>query len=395
MSDEHKPHEDEHGHGPAHDAPAATTDDHAAPAAPEPEPATSPPPATERPDPEHDAGHQATEASVAAADHGSGDGDVSHSDAGHAAEIPAEPAPSADAHPGHAHDAVAAAAVASPAAAERRPVWSDSGDAPFEDVEATPVYARGGKARKKAKKSGGSESWEIVKTIVFALLIALVLRVLLFQPFTIPSASMEPNLYEGDYIVVTKWSYGYSKHSIPFSPPVFEGRLFGQEPERGDVVVFKLPRDNRTDYIKRVIGLPGDRVQMIANVLHINGAPVRDVVVTGQDVTNMYGELIVTAEETLPGGRTFRIQDFGPGRDLDDTPVFEVPAGHYFMMGDNRDNSVDSRVDESMGVGLVPAENLIGKAEIILFSWQPGASLWNPISWFSKVRPSRFFTDLD
>ncbi len=398
MSDEHKPHEDEHGHGPAHDAPAATTDDHAAPAAPEPEQAASPPPAPEHPDPGHDAGYPATEASVAAAEHGSGDGDVSHDDAGHAADVPAEPAPSADAHSGHAHEAVvpaAAATAAAPAAAERRPVWSDSGDAPFEDVEATPVYARGGKARKKTKKSGGSESWEIVKTIFFALLIALVLRVLLFQPFTIPSASMEPNLYEGDYIVVTKWSYGYSKHSIPFSPPVFEGRLFGQEPERGDVVVFKLPRDNRTDYIKRVIGLPGDRVQMIANVLHINGAPVRDVVVTGQDVTNMYGELIVTAEETLPGGRTFRIQDFGPGRDLDDTPVFEVPAGHYFMMGDNRDNSVDSRVGESMGVGLVPAENLIGKAEIILFSWQPGASLWNPVSWFSKVRPSRFFTDLD
>jgi len=291
--------------------------------------------------------------------------------------------------------AEATVAAGAAAAASKSPVWSDSGDAPFEDVDATPVYARGGKGRKKAKKGGGSESWEIVKTIVFALLIALVLRVLLFQPFTIPSASMEPNLYEGDYIVVSKWTYGYSKHSIPFSPPVFEGRILGSEPERGDIVVFKLPRDDRTDYIKRVIGLPGDRIQMINNVLHINGEAARDVVVTGQDVTNMYGELIVTADETLPGGRTFRIQDFGPGRDLDDTPVFEVPAGHYFMMGDNRDNSVDSRVDESMGVGLVPAENLIGKAEIILFSWQPGASLWNPVSWFSKVRPSRFFTVLD
>ncbi|MBA4803229.1 MAG: signal peptidase I [Brevundimonas sp.] len=274
-------------------------------------------------------------------------------------------------------------------------MWSDSGDAPFESVEATPVYARGGKGRKKAKKGGGgSESWEIIKTIVFALLIALVLRVLLFQPFTIPSASMEPNLYEGDYIVVSKWTYGYSKHSIPFSPPVFEGRILGSQPERGDIVVFKLPRDNRTDYIKRVVGLPGDRIQMINNVLHINGEAARNVTVTGQDVTNMYGELIVTSDETLPGGRTFRIQDFGPGRDLDDTPVFEVPAGHYFMMGDNRDNSVDSRVDQSMGVGLVPAENLIGKAEVILFSWQPGASLWNPVSWFTKVRPSRFFTVL-
>ena len=358
MSDEHKPHEDEHGAAPAADprpAPADPAADHIPAASGEPEARIDEPAPVREP-----------------------------------AEAPASGAVSAEPDSHASHDAEPAAAV------DRRPVWSDSGDAPFEDVESTPVYARGGKgAKRKARKSGGSESWEIIKTIVFALLIALVLRVLLFQPFTIPSASMEPNLYEGDYIVVSKWSYGYSKHSIPFSPPVFEGRIFASEPERGDVVVFKLPRDDRTDYIKRVVGLPGDRVQMIANVLHINGAPVRDVVVSGQDVTNMYGELVVTAEETLPGGRSFRIQDYGPGRDLDDTPVFEVPAGHYFMMGDNRDNSVDSRVDESMGVGLVPAENLIGKAEIILFSWQPGASLWNPISWFSKVRPSRFFTDLD
>ena len=277
---------------------------------------------------------------------------------------------------------------------EKRPVWSDAGDAPFEDVDTTPVYARGKKGRRR-KGGSSNEGWEIFKTIGFALLIALVLRITLFQPFTIPSASMEPNLYEGDYIVVSKWSYGYSKHSIPFSPPIFEGRIFDRAPQRGDIVVFKLPRDNRTDYIKRLIGLPGDRVQMINNVLHINGQPVRDVVVTAEQLTNMYGEPIIQADETLPEGRTFRIQDFGPGRDLDSTPVFEVPQGYYFMMGDNRDNSVDSRVDQSAGVGLVPAENLIGKAEIILFSWSPGASLWNPVSWFSKVRPSRFFTVLD
>ena len=219
---------------------------------------------------------------------------------------------------------------------------------------------------------------------------------LLFQPFTIPSASMEPNLYEGDYIVVSKWSYGYSKHAIPFSPPVFDGRVFAQEPERGDIVVFKLPRDNKTDYIKRLIGLPGDRIQMINNVLHINGEPVRDVVVSEADATNMYGMPIIKARETLPEGKTFTIQDYGPGNQADDTRVFEVPEGYYFMMGDNRDNSVDSRYDQSSdGVGLVPAENLIGKAEIILFSWSPGASLWNPVSWFSKVRPSRFFTVLN
>jgi len=291
----------------------------------------------------------------------------------------------------HGHDAGQGPAAASSA---KQPVWSDSGDAPFEDVEATPVYGRGRKGD-KARAGNANEGLEIVKTIFFALLIALVLRVLLFQPFTIPSASMEPNLYEGDYIVVSKWSYGYSKHSIPFSPPLFSGRILGQEPKRGDIVVFKLPRDNKTDYIKRLIGLPGDRVQMIGNVLHINGAPVRDVVVSGQDVTNMYGMPIVQVRETLPGGKTITIQDFGPGNDLDDTPVFEVPAGFYFMMGDNRDNSIDSRVEQSQGVGLVPAENPIGKAEIIMFSWSPGASLWNPVSWFANVRPSRFFTILD
>lgn len=240
-----------------------------------------------------------------------------------------------------------------------------------------------------------NELVEIVKTVAYALMIALVLRVIFFQPFTIPSASMEPTLLEGDYIIVSKFSYGYSRNSIPFSPPLFKGRVLEKAPDRGDIIVFKLPRDGHTDYIKRLIGLPGDRIQMVANVLHINGQPVRDVVVSGADVTNMYGMPIVRMRETLPEGKTITIQDFGPGNDLDDTPVFEVPAGHYFMMGDNRDNSIDSRVEQSQGVGLVPEENLIGKAEIILFSWSPGASLWNPVSWFSKIRPSRFFTVLD
>jgi signal peptidase I len=331
-------------------------------------------------------------------------------DAGHGHEDPAAPAPVATAHESDLHPVEAPGPDdhgpdADPVvddhgepihpvdASSKQPVWSDSGDAPFEDVEATPVYARGG--RRKSRSGGGNETFEIIKTVFFALLIALVLRVLLFQPFTIPSASMEPNLYEGDYIVVSKWSYGYSKHAIPFSPPVFEGRIFAQEPERGDIVVFKLPRDDKTDYVKRLIGLPGDRVQMINNVLHINDQPVRDVVLSEQDATNMYGMKVIKARETLPEGRTFTVQDFGPGYDADDTPVFEVPEGHYFMMGDNRDNSVDSRFDEMNGVGLVPAENLIGRAEIILFSWSPGASLWNPVSWFSKVRPSRFFTVLN
>ena len=382
MSDENKPHDD-HGHDAGHGH-----DDHA-PAAPAQD---APVEAHGHDDHGHDAhGHDDAHAHPAADPHGD---EVVHGHDDHA------PVHDEHAHDDHAHAAPVAAAAgvgAAAAASSKQPVWSDSGDAPFEDVDATPVYARGQKGgRRKGKSGGGNETFEIIKTIFFALLIAFVLRVLLFQPFTIPSASMEPNLYEGDYIVVSKWSYGYSKHAIPFSPPVFDGRVFAQEPKRGDIVVFKLPRDNKTDYIKRLIGLPGDRVQMINNVLHINGEPVRDVVVSEADATNMYGMPIIKARETLPEGKTFTIQDYGPGNQADDTRVFEVPEGHYFMMGDNRDNSVDSRYDQSSdGVGLVPAENLIGKAEIILFSWSPGASLWNPVSWFSKVRPSRFFTVLN
>jgi signal peptidase I len=209
---------------------------------------------------------------------------------------------------------------------------------------------------------------------------------------------MEPNLYEGDYIVVSKWSYGYSKFSsgLPVNLPVGEGRLFGRAPERGDVVVFKLPRDDRTDYIKRVIGLPGDTVQMIAGALHVNGQAVENVVVRRTEVVDMFGpRTAIQSRETLPNGRSFAVQDFGPGGDLDDTPVYSIPAGHYFMMGDNRDNSIDSRVERSSGVGLVPEQNLVGKAQIIMFSWEPGASLWNPVSWFANIRLSRFFRMLD
>ena len=286
--------------------------------------------------------------------------------------------------------ALAGGATAAAGGGGRPPVWSDHGDARDPDDEPAPR-----KGRKKGK-SGGNEFAEILKTVVFALLIAVVLRILLFQPFTIPSASMEPNLYKGDYIVVSKWSYGYSRHSIPFSPPLFEGRIFGKAPERGDVAVFKFPPDDKTDYIKRVIGLPGDRVQMIDGTLHINGQPVRDAPVDGNQVAASFaGRAVTQYRETLPNGKSFMIQDFGPGGQLDSTREVLVPEGHSFMMGDNRDNSVDSRDESSIGVGLVPEENLIGKAEIILFSWNDGASLFNPISWFTKVRLSRFFTDLD
>jgi signal peptidase I len=286
--------------------------------------------------------------------------------------------------------ATTVSAVAGTSQTPPRPIWSDEGDAPFEDEPVDrPARSQGRPVKVKPPQN---ETVEIIKTIVYALAIALVLRVLLFQPFTIPSASMEPNLYEGDYIVVSKWNYGYSRHSLPWSPPLFEGRIFGSQPDRGDVVVFKLPQDNRTDYIKRVVGLPGDRVQMIGGLLHINGRAVENVPAGSLRIDGPFGPMdAAQVDETLPEGRTFRIQDFGRGFDLDDTQVFEVPEGYYFMMGDNRDNSIDSRAD----VGLVPEENLVGKAQIVLFSWEPGASLWNPVSWFANLRPSRFFNGLN
>jgi signal peptidase I len=234
---------------------------------------------------------------------------------------------------------------------------------------------------------------EIVKTVVYALLIALVLRVFLFQPFTIPSASMEPNLLKGDYIIVSKFSYGYSKHSIPFSPGLFNGRLFARAPNRGDIIVFKLPSDNRTDYIKRLIGLPGDRVQVKSGVVYVNGKVITRLSEgAGDPGTCWNGSTVQRFRETNMVGKSYATYDCGPRGDVDDTGVYIVPEGHYFFMGDNRDNSLDSRVaPESSGVGFVPAENLVGKAQIILLSWNGEASLFKPWTWFLDARPSRFF----
>lgn len=250
------------------------------------------------------------------------------------------------------------------------------------------------------------EDWvEIAKTVGIALAIALVLRTILFQPFTIPSASMEPNLYEGDYLVVSKWDYGLSRFSFPLSGmwPI-KGRIFERQANRGDIVVFKLPSDNKTDYIKRVIGVPGDQIQMRDGLLYINDQPVKDVKV-GQPLQTLFAGVpheAVVVKETLPTGKTFLRQDIQPNAvegdyitKLDNTATYTVQPGYYFMMGDNRRNSSDSRVDPSVGgVGFVPAANLEGKAQMILLSWYPGASLWKPWTWFTKLRPSRFFKPL-
>jgi signal peptidase I len=253
------------------------------------------------------------------------------------------------------------------------------------------------RAEADVKKSGERSGFiDTLRVVAQALLIALVIRVFFYQPFNIPSGSMIPTLLVGDYLFVSKFSYGYSKYSFPLGFDLFEGRVWSAEPKRGDVVVFKLPRDNETDYIKRLIGLPGDHIQMINGVLNINGKPVERHRVKDFDLEMPSGstERVAQYEETLPNGVTYDTLDLVDGGFADDTPVFIVPEGHYFMMGDNRDNSTDSRFQRSNGVGYVPRENLVGRAEIIFFSIDEKASLFTPWRWPMDIRWSRIFTSL-
>jgi len=236
-------------------------------------------------------------------------------------------------------------------------------------------------------KEGGLA--ETVKVVIQALLIALVIRTLLFQPFSIPSGSMKDTLLVGDYLFVSQFSYGYSRYSLPLSLPLFSGRIFGSEPQRGDVVVFALPKDPSTDYIKRVIGLPGDRIQVIGGLLHINGVAVERERI-GDFIDDEGGGAIRRWRETLPNGVSYDVLDLQDNSFLDDTQEYVVPPGHYFMMGDNRDNSMDSRVPSA--VGYVPFENIIGKAQIIFFSIADGRSAWQIWTWPWSMRWSRLFT---
>lgn len=233
---------------------------------------------------------------------------------------------------------------------------------------------------------------DTIKTVVYAILIAIVIRTLWFEPFKIPSGSMYPTLYVGDYLFVSKYTYGYSKHSLPWSLPLFEGRIWKDAPNRGDVVVFKYPRDNRTDFIKRVIGLPGDKIKLEEGRLYINGQQVEREEIENFVMRNDYGnaERYRQYVETLPGGVKHRILEISDHEANDDFDEVEVPQGSYFMMGDNRDRSDDSRVN----VGFVPEENLVGKARFLFFSHNDEEAWYKPWTWPKKIRWSRLFNSI-
>jgi signal peptidase I len=251
----------------------------------------------------------------------------------------------------------------------------------------------------------------MTRFLLMLFLFALILRSFIVAPFMIPSGSMLPRMMIGDYLFVAKWPYGYSRFSIPFGLGGFDGRIFAGSPERGDVVVFRYPGDGDNDYVKRLIGLPGDRIQMLGGTLHLNGKPVPKVRIADYLVAitpnspcryvEQESARVVAYQgrrfcsytrfrETLPGGRSYNVLDQlddGPG---DDTALYTVPDGHYFMMGDNRDDSQDSRFAREMeGVGYLPAEYIVGRALITFFSTDGSAQWLKPWTWSSAARWER------
>lgn len=243
-------------------------------------------------------------------------------------------------------------------------------------------------------EKGAENEWmELFKTAFWAVLLAMTIRALVFEPFNIPSGSMKPSLLVGDYLFVSKYSYGYSRYSFPFGIVPLDGRVWndGKDPQQGDVVVFKLPTDNRTDYIKRVVGMPGDTVQVRDGRLFINGIMVKREQIDTYDVSDRYGNVTHMYEywETLPNGVRHKIYEEGDNGPLDNTRIFTVPSGEYFVMGDNRDNSQDSRVSNM--VGTVPLKNFLGRADLIFFSTNGSAHLWEFWKWPWTVRYDRLF----
>lgn len=232
--------------------------------------------------------------------------------------------------------------------------------------------------------------WDTVKTIGYAVLFAFLIRSFVYEPFSIPSGSMIPTLLVGDYLFVSKMSYGYSKHSLPMSLPILPERVMFSEPERGDVAVFKTPTDNSTDYIKRIVGLPGDTIQVKRGILHINGKAVKRERLGEFVYEDVYGSFQHTVRylETLPNGVQHEILEESDRGPLDNTMVFRVPEGHYFGMGDNRDHSQDSRV-----IGYIPKENLVGRADVKFFSID--GSFWKFWQWPWSLRFDRFFKAVD
>jgi len=246
------------------------------------------------------------------------------------------------------------------------------------------------KTKQSASKGFVSEIVETIGIVFQALLIAIVFQVFFFQPFFIPTASMQSSLMIGDYVLASKYSYGYGKYSIPYVSLPFNGRLLQRQPKRGDIAVFK-PVGQKDAYIKRVVGLPGDKLQVIDGILNINGVALkREKTGTTIDKDSVGRTIEVTQyRETLPSGISYTIQEISDNQYLDNTAVYNVPAGHYFMMGDNRDRSGDSRILSS--VGFVPASNLIGKAQFRFFSITDNISPWKIWLWPNNVRLDRMF----
>lgn len=242
----------------------------------------------------------------------------------------------------------------------------------------------------EASLKDSEEVSEFFKTAVIAVLLALLIRTFLYEPFNIPSGSMLPTLLVGDYLFVSKPAYGYSRHSFPFGIADFEGRMMEDRPKRGDVIVFKLPSNTSVDYIKRIVAMPGETVQVIRGRLYINGEQVEREPI-GLSESDENGEYIdqklMEYIETLPGGIMHRIYEVSDNADLDNTQKYVVPEDHYFVMGDNRDNSQDSRVQSL--VGFVPFENIVGRADILFFSIEESAKFYNPLSWKDTIRFSR------